>query len=74
MCGSRSIRTSAQGVSGELGTSHSSFVSGVIKRSMSRWSEFGQQTASKSERPHSSLGYRTPNEFAAQLNSSVING
>jgi putative transposase len=27
-----------------------------------------------SERPHSSLGYRTPNEFAAQLNSSVKTG
>jgi putative transposase len=27
-----------------------------------------------SERPHSSLGYRTPNEFAEQLKSSVTNG
>jgi len=26
------------------------------------------------ERPHSSLGYRTPNEFAAILKSSVMNG
>lgn len=26
------------------------------------------------ERPHSSLGYRTPNEFAAVLESSVMNG
>jgi putative transposase len=26
------------------------------------------------ERPHSSLGYRTPNEFAAVLESSVVTG
>jgi putative transposase len=26
------------------------------------------------ERPHSSLGYRTPNEFAEVLNSSTMNG
>lgn len=26
------------------------------------------------ERPHSSLGYRTPNEFAAVLQSSVMTG
>jgi putative transposase len=26
------------------------------------------------ERPHSSLGYRTPNEFAAILKSSVMTG
>jgi putative transposase len=26
------------------------------------------------ERPHSSLGYRTPNEFAVQLKSSTMNG
>jgi len=26
------------------------------------------------ERPHSSLGYRTPNEFAAVLKSSVMTG
>jgi putative transposase len=28
----------------------------------------------KGERPHSSLGYRTPNEFAAVLKSSVMTG
>ena len=27
-----------------------------------------------SERPHSSLGYRTPNEFAETLRSSVLHG
>jgi putative transposase len=27
-----------------------------------------------SERPHSSLGYRTPNEFADQLKSSLMAG
>ena len=27
-----------------------------------------------SERPHSSLGYRTPNEFAEVLKSSVMTG
>jgi putative transposase len=27
-----------------------------------------------SERPHSSLGYRTPNEFAAVLKSLVMTG
>ena len=27
-----------------------------------------------SERPHSSLGYRTPNEFAEALRSSVLHG
>ena len=26
------------------------------------------------ERPHSSLGYRTPNEFAEALRSSVLHG
>jgi putative transposase len=26
------------------------------------------------ERPHSSLGYRTPNEFAEQLKTSAMNG
>ena len=32
------------------------------------------QNEYNSERPHSTLGYRTPNEFAAQLKSSVISG
>jgi putative transposase len=32
------------------------------------------QNEYNSERPHSSLGYRTPNQFAAQLKSSVISG
>jgi putative transposase len=32
------------------------------------------QNEYNSERPHSSLGYRTPNEFAAQLKSSAISG
>jgi transposase InsO family protein len=27
-----------------------------------------------SERPHSSLGYRTPNEFAETLRSSLLHG
>jgi hypothetical protein len=50
MCGSWSIRPSAKGLSGELGTSHSSIVPGVIKRSMNRLFRIrtanGQQRAS----------------------------
>ena len=36
---------------------------------ISRWRE-----EYNSERPHSSLGYRTPNEFAETLRSSVLHG
>ena len=36
---------------------------------ISRW-----QNEYNCERPHSSLGYRTPNEFAEQLKSSTITG
>jgi len=39
------------------------------REKISRWGE-----EYNSERPHSSLGYRTPNEFAETLRSTLLHG